>query len=351
MALEKFKHFFNFKFPENSLKEDKPRQTQEVSEHHVEQEKISKKVDALIGDTNTVMLSIFINNDYVFKPEQLKKMLLSGKEFSFDEKTRLHLYQTNWEPLYPVLHQKFKDFGMSASNILKQYPGRDGYNIDENYKNTIDKHFEVSTILSEKFTHRPDAEQISEIYYLSKKHRDDISDSNRKGGGFFADASTVVNKINAFHQQLQELFNKNHEELFAKMAQRSRALDSLKNNISDEISSSIAQFDTTKLPPEAQQLLESIEASYQSMGKQNLTTLQKLDVANLYSKRLPQVVGQYAVIPEAYRKRLENDADSPDKLVVESLLQINEKMNQIVEDLFQPDIQNMKKTKQYLKTM
>lgn len=127
--------------------------------------------------------------------------------------------------------------------------------------------------------------------------------------------------------------------------------DQMKNSMMNDTVNNIKNFNEKDLPQNAQTLIKEIKNLHSETSHLKLETIQILDIENLYSKRLPQVLEEYITISPRYRDKLKSHNENPDDLLVESLQEIKIKLNDIFEAVQNNKHTQMKMTNRYLKAI
>ena len=98
-------------------------------------------------------------------------------------------------------------------------------------------------------------------------------------------------------------------------------IDAIKISIVNSLADQVNNFDINSLSSNAQETFKKINELCEDLetSKSHFTIQQSLHFENIVNKRLPQIIQEYIIIPEKYRKHLKHIEDSPDSLLEDSL--------------------------------
>lgn len=157
------------------------------------------------------------------------------------------------------------------------------------------------------------------IFYIETTHKEAIE-------------KKLDETINYFHNVLQD-FN------------------AMKETISVDVLSNIRKFNEKDLPEPSRKVIQEIKIIYNEISTDKLNVKQTLDLDNLYKKRFPQLLEEYITISPRYREKLQLHDENPDRLLLESLVDIKTKINVIFEQLQENNVNKLKVTSKYLKNV
>jgi hypothetical protein len=129
------------------------------------------------------------------------------------------------------------------------------------------------------------------------------------------------------------------------------SFETVKENMVSGMLESVKKFNEFDLPVEAQKLMNEITEISNDISPHSLNVEQTLEFNNLYKKRFPQVLEEYVSISPRYKEKLKSHDENPDNILMESLVEIKGKLDEIA-DLVQGNKHTRQKiTRQYLKNM
>lgn len=269
---------------------------------------IQKYSKQLISDLNGIFINI--QNLKIQDPEY-------REEFKSQNKKLLENFS--------FLRLMVKFNGTSQLNELFQ---KENHHIEEIYKNII--------LVSHK---------KEEIEHCAQKH------------SFYP---SIFDEENSPFKQLLEAitkaYNEKNKEKITSIAQRYKMLSlnddkNVQQNIEKILIDKNSSFSDTLLNPQAQEIYQDIKELFLQIQKNELAKLDELELENISSKKIPRILGEYLSIPKNYREKLKDDVESPDKLLVSSLKQIKNSLMEMNDKIQQSNVDKMKVTNRYLKTM
>lgn len=127
--------------------------------------------------------------------------------------------------------------------------------------------------------------------------------------------------------------------------------DTIKNHIRTSLRENVKKLDSFELPASAKHIVTEITHIANEILPLTLNQKQQLDFDNVYKKRLPQVLEEYMNISPRYREKLENHNEHPDIILLESLVEIKSKIDEVFDNIQSSNHNKQKVTRQYLKTI
>lgn len=127
--------------------------------------------------------------------------------------------------------------------------------------------------------------------------------------------------------------------------------ETVKENMVSGMLESVKKFNEFDLPVDAQKLMNEITEVSNEISPHTLSVEQTLEFNNLYKKRFPQVLEEYVSISPRYREKLKSHDENPDNILMESLVEIKGKLDEIFDVVQGNKHTRQKVTHKYLKNM
>lgn len=126
----------------------------------------------------------------------------------------------------------------------------------------------------------------------------------------------------------------------------------IKDSIVHNLTEKVNNFEFSSLPSNTQKIFMEVASICDELKshQDTFTTTQSLHFDNIVVKRIPQVIQEYITIPEKYRSSL-HGKESPDNLLEDSLKEIKTNLSGLMEQIQEVNINAMKKSNTYLKSM
>jgi len=326
--------------------------------------KLDKTINDLISQEDFEGLLNFLERGYMLSDKQLSSLMMVDKTIN---------HQETMDKMFEIFERDYKDkFLKSIDKIIKVFEagitGRERHDDTTRYPRVLGKivniynsnlhalHFICNYNSYKQFFSTDEAsmrtyvafEKMSNVCgaigsesHMQKYYGDEfrafthnsiiISDDYRKILDVFKkQAPDMEDYVHQFHE------SKRREVLTTSLNEFS---DILKPANRLDIAKPLQKFELAKLPVEAQTHILKINHIYS-----HITDDQNLDVANLYGKRLPQVIEQYRKITPEYKK-----LHNPDILLVESLAEIHKRLDHILQAQQHEHLNELKITHRYLK--
>ena len=325
------------------------------------------EIDTLLKSDNIEGLKIFIKSETIFNKEQIEFILFPMRSSILDKLDADHLdtlIKNNNKELKECFIKRISFFAdLSQDKIIdKNGVGlimHNGYrHFIDNYKNTI-KLF--STPFGQKLFN-DDMEKVYKIYLEAFKITDQINSqiTSQINKNKNTPLTLSVTNFQNIHESylikiIVPLYNKLKAEQLSgiKKISKNVEIDAIKISIVNSLADQVNNFDINSLSSNAQETFKKINELCEDLetSKSHFTIQQSLHFENIVNKRLPQIIQEYIIIPEKYRKHLKHIEDSPDSLLEDSLKEIKNNLVLILEEVQINYIQKMKQSNIYLKNI
>ena len=320
-------------------------------------------VDSLIADKNESALATIIKKGYNLNVKQcMSFMEISGRQNTNDENqiiireniTKSYNTDISKKILSDVkqMEKVCNGFGtriykakkieklLKTKNIVENY-------FDSNSYETIYKNddFSLEILSSLKNIKKALTNELEKPYsnYSSKKHA-----SNHK---LELIKRELAYKINHIQHVKKEAIEAHFGEKLERYNILFEDFSNVKHSISEDVLNTIKNLEEKNLPQEVQNIISNLRAIYREITPNKLSIEQNLEINNLYQKRFPQVLEEYILISPRYREKLTSHDESPDKLLLESLVEIKTKLTVVFENLQETNHKKLKVTNKYLKSL
>lgn len=301
-----------------------------IDELEKENQSILRKIDDIIENENTYQFELLLAHDVKPTWEQVKK-IIEKKSFL----SSLPKFYENIEQYIPLIKKQ----------ILQS--------LNEEHISQLNKKSQYSMGISPTLI--PYSSFV--VQHVKKIYADDKENLNKVYEKMMQICQ--VNKMVQLHltmyHPVKDLYNKlNHEEM-VEFSKKARLITHDFNNLGQKMVSSLTHefkdFSPKSLPQKAQEIFNEIKQLCLHLQNQELSSSQILEFKNLYEKKLPQVFSQYIAIPQDYREKLKKYEENPETLLLDSLDQIKIKLNEIMEQVQEMKLNEMKITNRHLKLM
>lgn len=334
-----------------------------------EKEQIEKEIRKILDTENGLSLKIMKDNQVVLSQDlflytiENKSHLLNEIDFdrnAIHHKSMLKEYITEkLKNCSTGMYSEFQKLALTPKNSMEEQN-------EKKYSDFFEALFEL--IIKTNNLYKNDEFFVKKSHdYMAKFYK--RVELKRKEGSFsgfgYGEASrydlehfynsNLYKKLVDVHYLLQDNFNKINEILLPQLMKRykdlSAGISDIKLSTLELITQQIENFKEENLPPIAQKTFKEIQLIYNELSQHNLETQEKLHLENLYTKKTAQVMGQYIALPEQFKEKLKDEKETPDTLLIESLIEIKKHMSQILERVDNQKYNELKVTNRYLKAM
>lgn len=322
--------------------------------------KLDSKIDSFIINKDHTSLSTFIEKGYQLNEKQLYNIMglyppllnqeVIDKMFALYESK----YKEKFLKILDLSINSYDDSILQSKSIrkLNQIVEK-----NENIFSFIFRYGEYKTFFKEN-------NETSNIY---KKIRELSSLSNQFSSNFRRETYDSIDHSNEIYGKLGNIISTYsliekvilsqvpNIKSYTQEAEANRDRQILNQTV-DEFSSLLnkevkpvkvlQKFEVAQLPRDIQDVVAHINKTYSDIELDMLTIDQKLEVDNMYDKRLPQLLEQYKALKPEFKKTL---LENPDTLLVESLDEINKRLHQIFVSNQTDMFNQLKVTHRYLK--
>ena len=321
------------------------------------------EVDALISDRDEYALASVIKKGYNLSLNQcMSFMALGVRGHTLDENQTV--IRENIIKIYDTeIHQKLLSDMQKIDTSLQSGWARVSKSNDvKKFWNTyksIDNYFSPD---SEKIMYSNDKFFI-EIFNSFKNIKKSLDNELKKPcSGNSKEISLATHTLNYLRSDLsykihylknikKDVIELNFDEKLEKYNILFEEFSNIKHSISEDVLNAINSFDEKKLPQNIKDVIFDLKSIHKEITPHKLSVEKKLEVNNLYQKRFPQVLEEYILISPRYREKLTSHDESPDKLLLESLVEIKTKINTVFEDLQETNHKKLKVSNKYLKSL
>lgn len=326
------------------------------------------EVDALIADKNEYALATVIKKGYNLNLKQCMSFMGFGRRGHILDENQIIIRENILKKYDTDIHQKLLSDMQKIEKSLKS--SGDGYGPARISKGHYTELFWATYQFINNYL-SPNSEEIMykndkfflEIFNsfknikkaldneLNKKNIGNSQEDSLANHTLYSLQSDLSHKINHLQNSKKNVIESNFDEKIEKYNVLFEDFSNIKHSISEDVLNTIKNFDEKKLPQNIQDAISDLRSIYREINPNKLLVKQSLKVNNLYQKRFPQVLEEYILISPRYREKLTDHNESPDKLLLESLVEIKSKLNIIFESLQETNHINLKVTNKYLKSL
>lgn len=354
---DKFKNFLSIEYLFNhnalSVKLDK------------EKKEIEKTVDKIIDEENLEQMKIMLDNNYLLSWRQLKKIIFNKRKFInlIDNSKYIEIF--NNELKNNFIEQINTLYSTRITNISNSYTAKASQRIEElfmmnhflsdsnSYENK-DKDYDYFKEGVKKINFSPKETQNLYEKLLSFKTKKGIDVEKVKGYYKSQIHYRYFWIIEEMFKIIKDEYNIVTKEKIEHLGEKYKVLntesnDKIKEKIIQDMENSKTNFNIDDLNKETQKIYNEIKLMFIELQKNPMDKLQELEFKNILENQFPRTLSEYMVIPRRYREQLKNNKDSPDNILMQSLIQIKSKLDEMSDLLQEQNINKMKTTQKYLK--
>lgn len=307
-----------------------------IEEIEKEKQEIIEEIDFIIQSKNHGQFEYLMNQKIMLTPQQFEYIW---------ENDETMLKQMNLENPDNLFKKYVKNKILTGLDDLEELLGKNNfpYMVSTPYKRQYEVFFTTKEYLFDK-------DEISYLYKKLVKVNSLIAQHKSKNSNI---SEYVVEKLNLYTKCVQVIYNQNEKNSLEKLAQRAKIIHGqevfeIKEKIKEEI---VEDIKKRNIPPQAMELYVEIKNQYIELSRANLEIQQQQHLKNLFENRLRQVLTEYLHVPASYKKKMMNDKSSPDELLKSSLIEIKNQLSQMLDVVGEKQVNDMKVSNKYLKSM
>lgn len=305
---------------------------------------IEQEIDTMINTKNHDQLSIIIENKVKLTFEQSMKIILEDFWYS--------RYKNSYYDCISEHKDKIANFILQvALNMNEELKDQKKFLSKGNKFIEIQDEFKKISSFLENFgleLYKDSYKELSKAYLVFK-------DMKKRLYSYQVPLQTTAEDIKNVMDVLTPLYNelskKNAINLAKKANELQQDASNIEKNIVSGMVSKVKDFEVKQLPESAQELFNEIKLLFNYLHTNDLAANQNIVLENLYIKRLPQVIGEYIIIPQKYRDQLKSNSENPESLLLDSLKEIKNNMSEVMDEIQSFNLRKMKVSNRYLKNI
>jgi hypothetical protein len=266
-------------------------------------EEVSRIVDTLIADKDEAKLIIVLNKGYQLNEEQVFSIVEGNFTSEKIKEAVVFSFETSIKKGITKVLSNFSEFGDSEKKVWKHYT-RDEY--QEYFKEKISIVSKRAITMWEYVGFDPVKEDDEFAIGFLESCKNTKRVINSFGEMKFSGRIAFENKLSHYITNIEQQKKNAIDEQFIKHLDKFKVafadFDTMKNNIVDDILKNVKNFKERDLPVGAKEIIKDINSIHSEINYDKLSVEQNLEVANLYRKRLPQVVEEYITILPAIKR-------------------------------------------------
>lgn len=300
---------------------------------------IEQEIDIIINTKNHEQLAIIIENKVKLTFEQSMKIILEDFYYSRYKNPYYDCISEHKDKIINYIYKISLNINEELKEKNKKFPEMNKYSL------VMENEFKKVSQFLENFgldIYKDNYKELSKIYILFKQ----MENLFYSYENFFI--RTVIDVLSPLYNEL----SKNNAVNLAKRANELKQdASNIEKNIVSGMVNKVKDFEVKQLPEEAQKILSEIKLLFNYLHSNDLVENQNIVLENLYIKRLPQVIGEYIIIPQKYKEQLKKNQENPETLLIDSLNEIKNNMSQIMDSIQELNFRKMKVSNRYLKNI